>query len=145
MELFIFIFANFAIGSEQLNRASTEYSYQVVYESFDDFRERDGFLPIKFDGQLSGFEVYGENFNEFEYKSMFKFNNEPTYLIQLKVGGDPTEAALVFYTAVLLSDLYGAAVFDPQGGKWLSSEELHNDFTYMLDIRSKKIPSPLVD
>jgi hypothetical protein len=91
-----------------------------------DLQQHTGFLPMKVQGRNSGFFLLRDSFSDLaaHYPALRQLKQEDSTVYALGYGGDFDECASAFYSAAALVALSDGKAFEPQGGVFMSKEEL---------------------
>lgn len=108
-----------ALGSAgDINSALRTAGFELVMEEAD-LAAHTGFLPVRLEGQLSGFEYSINDAADFETPAAF---GACPQLIMLTASLDH-EAAAAFAFAGVVAQLGRSGVLDPQEDGWLTPEQ----------------------
>jgi len=136
MELFV-IFAlskspTFDLWQSELeaSRSPAQFSQKV------DLQQHTGFLPMKVQGRDSGFFLLRESYSDLaaNYPALRQLKQEDPIVYSLGYGGDFNECAAAFYSAAALVSMSNGKAFEPQGGQFMSKEELIEAASHCLQL-----------
>ena len=134
MSLFVVLALEKAPDAAYLNTKAEQFNLDITYEESIDFDSHSGFYPLILNGSKSGFELYKIEFKELVEKLPHEGVNLPdngvVYL--LSYGFSHNEAPAAFYTAAILSTTINGVVFEPQGGKYMTTDELLKEAKMLL-------------
>jgi hypothetical protein len=126
MELFVIFALNktptFDLWQSELeaSRAPVQFAQKV------DLKQHSGFLPMKVQGRDSGFFLLRPSYSELAmyYPALDQLKQENLIVYSLGYGGHFDECASAFYSAAALVAMSDGTAFEPQGGQFMSKEEL---------------------
>ena len=132
MSLFVILALDIEPNTNELNTAAKELGYAVQYTQNVELKKHSGFLPAKFESKDSGMETYSFSVSELPdtFKSRVPVKYAQGYVYQLKFGGNPIEAQMVFTTAIIMSAKYNGITIEDQSGTLLSTEQLVEALPY---------------
>lgn len=126
MTLYVILSLNDVPDTTSLNVKATELNSPIVFSENINLKTHSGFLPVKLSGEPAGVETYASPYSEFsDYFSDFDISpyKEPV-VITFRWGGDLNEMVVALNSAYLLSHDVVSAVFEPQSGMFLTSEQV---------------------
>lgn len=106
--------------------AVQEHYVPLQFVQVLDFGTDSGFVPVKVNGHDSGFYFGKEDYSDLVrlYPSLSKINLKGPAAFSFAFGGHGLECASASYSAALLVARFNAVAFDPQGGTFLSEQQL---------------------
>ncbi|GAB5386991.1 MAG: hypothetical protein Alis3KO_41140 [Aliiglaciecola sp.] len=126
MTLYVILSLSDVPDTNSLNEKSTLLKTPIVFSENIDLKTHSGFLPVKLKGESSGVETYFSAYSEFiEFFPNFDLSqyNEPV-VITFRWGGDINEMIVALNTAYLLGHDVVSTVFEPEGGMFLTNEQV---------------------
>lgn len=109
------------ISVADVNAAFRNTGFDMVMEQVD-LSAHTGFLPVQFEGQISGFEYYINEAEDFETPAAF---GVCSHVVMLNVSLDH-EVVAAFAFAGILAQSTRSGVLDPQEGRWLTPDDALN-------------------
>jgi hypothetical protein len=140
MELFV-IFAlskspTFDLWQSELeaSRSPAQFAQKV------DLQQHSGFLPMKVQGRDSGFFFLRESYSDLaaHYPPLRQLKQEDPVVYALGYGGNFDECASAFYSAAALVSMSDGKAFEPQGGVFMSKEELVEAASRCLELAKEQ-------
>jgi len=106
--------------------ALQEHHVPLQFTQVLDFGTSSGFVPVKMNGHDSGFYFGKEDFSDLVrlYPALSKVDLKGPAAFSFAFGGDGLECASASYSAALLVARFNAVAFDPQGGSFVSEQQL---------------------
>lgn len=101
-----------------VNAAFRDAGFDMVMEQVD-LSAHSGYLPVRFEGQVSGFEYYINEADDFEAPAAF---GVCSHVVMLDVSLDH-EVAAAFAFAGVLAQSTRSGVLDPQEDRWLTPDD----------------------
>jgi len=126
MELFVIFALNKSPTFDAWQSELTTSRSPAQFVQKVDLQQHTGFLPMKVQGRDSGFFLLRESYSELaaHYPGLHQLKQEGSIVYSLGYGGDFDECASAFYSAAALVALSNGKAFEPQGGQFMSKEEL---------------------
>jgi len=134
MTLYLLLLTEKSLNTNVLNDFAKKTDPIAVYAANVDLSSHSGFLPVFLGGVKTGVETYKIPYSEIsaELPPNKGINPKATVVIQLRWGGNIQEGATALYTAALLSATYNGVAFDPSSNKYLTNEQLKQEYlTFM--------------
>lgn len=124
MSLFVLLAAGTAPGGDAWQDAMTETAAR--FEAALNVREHSGFLPVIVSGRRTGLYFSTESYSDLAsmYPSLTNIKLDSPVVYSLGYGGDFHECAAAFISASVLVSKFGGKAFEPQGGVFMSAQEL---------------------
>lgn len=126
MELFIIMALDKLPNTDELNVLASDHTIPIVYHSNIELRQHTGYLPAVLSKKKSGVEIYKTPYKEVSsyFPSFDNAQYKEPIVVTFRWGGDFHEMTVALSTAYLLTEGYDAITFEPQGGSFLSADDL---------------------
>jgi hypothetical protein len=126
MELYLLFAMQDAPNRDEWNRALSERSIPVLITVDADLRTHSGFLPMRLESKDTGLYFLIDDYAELaaQFPPIKEVSIENPVVYSLGFGGHLDEAAVVFYSAYVLSVAFNGIAFEPQGGTLMDAELL---------------------
>jgi len=114
----------------EASRSPAQFAQKV------DLQQHSGFLPMKVQGRDSGFFLLRESYSDLtkHYPTIRQLKQQDPVVFSLGYGGNFDECAAAFYSAAALASMSGGKVFEPQGGVFMSKEQLIEAASQCLEL-----------
>jgi hypothetical protein len=126
VEILVLMATHQSPTSDAWQKALKEYSLPVQFSELTDLTRHTGFMPLTVRGQRSGFYFLIESYTEARtlYPVLANVKLQEPVVYSLQFGGHFLEGASAFYAAAVLVARFGGVAFDPQGGTFVTQEQL---------------------
>jgi hypothetical protein len=126
MELFVIFALSKSPTFDQWQGELKASGAPVQFARKVDLQQHTGFLPVKVQGRDSGLFLLRQSYSELaaHYPALHQLKQEDPIVYSLGYGGDFNECASAFYSAAALVAISGGKAFEPQGGQFMSKEDL---------------------
>ena len=126
MELIIILALQRAPTLDAWQRALDARHIPIQFTYKADLAKHTGFLPVEVNGRRSGFYFSQDQYSDVAstYPAIASAHMAKPAIYSFEYGGNFDECTSVFYAAGVLVSDFGGVAFDPQGGAFMSSQEL---------------------
>ncbi|KTF09001.1 hypothetical protein [Pseudoalteromonas sp. H103] len=126
MTLYVILSLSDVPNTDSLNELSKKLNVPVYYSENVDFTKHTGFLPVKLNDEDSGVETYMSPLSEFSdyFPSFDSSTYQEPVVITFRWGGDMNEMIVALNSAYLIGCEKESIVFEPQGGTFLTNEQV---------------------
>lgn len=135
MELFVIMALDKLPNTDELNVLASDNTIPIVYHSNTELRQHTGYLPAVLNKTKSGVEIYTTPYKEASnyFPSFDNAKYKEPIVVTFRWGGNFQEMTVALSTAYLLTEGYDATTFEPQGGSFLSADDLKKSALSLLN------------
>ncbi|MCV6623240.1 MAG: hypothetical protein OIF51_15975 [Cellvibrionaceae bacterium] len=126
MSLFVVLALEMEPKTHELNEVASASGYELSLSESIEINTHSGFLPVTFEGQETGFELYVFPVSEVpeQLKSAIPVSLHSGNMYQLSFGYKSHEAQAALATAMNMNIKYNGVTIEDQAGTLLSVEQL---------------------
>jgi len=126
MELIVILALQRAPTLDTWQRALDARHTPIQFTYKAELAKHTGFLPVEVNGRSSGFYFSQDPYSDVAstYPTLASTHIPKPVVYSFEYGGNFDECASVFYAAEVLVSDFGGVAYDPQGGTFMSSQEL---------------------